>query len=110
MEQEKTFLECDLNIGDLASMLNTTFHKLSQVINESFSQNFYDYINSYRIKEVKKRMKSPESDPYTIMSLAYDCGFSSKSSFYNAFKKNTGITPGEFLKRVKEIRSKVTLN
>jgi AraC-like DNA-binding protein len=82
-------------------MLNTNFHRLSQVINESFHQNFYDFINTYRIEESKIRLINPESDKYKIISIAYDSGFSSKSSFYNAFRKNTGITPGEYLKKMK---------
>ena len=99
METEKSYLENDLNIHDLAKMLNTTFHKLSQVINESFHQNFFDFINTYRIEESKHLLKNPESKKYTIISIAYDCGFSSKSSFYKAFKKNIGTTPMEYIKR-----------
>ncbi|HUS86046.1 MAG TPA: helix-turn-helix domain-containing protein [Bacteroidales bacterium] len=110
MEAEKPYLENDLNINVLARMLNTTFHKLSQVINDSFHKNFYDFINTYRIKESKRLLKNPENDKYTIISIAYICGFSSKSSFYNAFRKNTGVTPGEYLKNIKSLRSTVMPN
>ena len=71
------------------------------MINESFHQNFYDFVNTYRIKESKRLLKDPESEKYKIISIAYDSGFSSKSSFYKAFKKSTGITPGEYLNKVK---------
>ena len=110
MEDEKPYLENDLNINELAKVLNTTFHKLSQVINESFHQNFYDFINSYRVKESRQLLKNPENEKYTIISIAYICGFSSKSSFYNAFRKNTGITPGEYLKKIKSLQSSVMPN
>ncbi|OGL45124.1 MAG: hypothetical protein A2161_10680 [Candidatus Schekmanbacteria bacterium RBG_13_48_7] len=110
METEKPYLENNLNINELAKVLKTTFHKLSQVINESFHQNFYDFINSYRIKESKQLLKNPNNEKYTIISIAYICGFSSKSSFYNAFRKNTGITPGEYLKKIKSLQSTVMSN
>jgi len=101
MKTEQLYLDHDLNIGVLAKMLNTNFHRLSQVINESFQQNFYDFVNTYRIEESKRLLKDPESEKYKIISIAYDSGFSSKSSFYTAFKKNTGITPREYLNKVK---------
>ena len=99
MGAEKPFIESDLNINVLAKMLNTSIHKLSQVINESFNQNFYGFVNYHRIEESKQLLNQPDNQKYTIISIAYDCGFSSKSSFYNAFKKNTGITPQEYLKQ-----------
>jgi len=107
MDNEKPFIDSDLNINTLAILLETSMHKLSQVINESFHQNFYDFINMYRVEEIKHLLKLPESKNYTIISIAYDCGFSSKSSFYNAFKKNTNLTPGEYLKRIDSLSSNV---
>jgi AraC-like DNA-binding protein len=98
METKKPFIENDLNILDLSRMIETSVHKLSQVINESFHKNFYNLINQYRVEEVKKLLKDPENQKFTIISIAYDCGFNSKSSFYNAFKLNTGISPREYLK------------
>jgi AraC-like DNA-binding protein len=110
MESSKPYLESDLTINNLAEMLNTNFHKLSQVINESFDKNFYDFINSYRIIEAKRLLKSPDSEKFKIIAIAYDSGFNSKSSFYNAFRKNTGITPGEYLKKVKSLPPDVMYN
>lgn len=110
MENQKPYLKSDLTINNLAEMLNTNFHKLSQVINESFDKNFYDFINSYRIMEATRLLKSPESEKFKIIAIAYDSGFSSKSSFYNAFRKNTGITPGEYLKKVKSLPPDVMYN
>jgi len=99
METKKPFIEFDLNILDLSKMLDTSVNKLSQVINESFHKNFHNLVNHYRIEEVKKSLKDPENEKFTIISIAYDCGFNSKSSFYNAFKKNTGVNPKEFLSK-----------
>ena len=110
METEKPYRGNDLNINILSNMLDTSLHKLSQVINESFHQNFYDFINTYRVEESKQLLKNLETQKYTIISIAYDCGFSSKSSFYNAFNKNTGITPGEYLKKMRSLQSTVMQN
>jgi len=99
METEKPYIEDNLNINMLAKMLNTSINKLSQVINETFDQNFYSFINTHRIEESKQLLKDPENEKYTIISIAYDCGFNSKSSFYNAFKQNTGITPKKYLEQ-----------
>jgi AraC-like DNA-binding protein len=107
---EKPYLENDLNISNLAGMIDTDFHKLSQVINESFSKNFYDYINTYRIEESKRLLRKPDSEKFKIISIAYDSGFSTKSSFYNAFRKNTGLTPGEYVKKFRSQSSKAILN
>ncbi|MFC1784819.1 helix-turn-helix domain-containing protein [Candidatus Neomarinimicrobiota bacterium] len=99
METEKPFIEYDLNILDLSKMLETSVNKLSQVINESFHKNFYNFVNYHRIEEVKKLLKDPENQKFTIISIAYDCGFNSKSSFYSFFKQNTGTTPKEYLEK-----------
>ena len=96
IETEKPYLNCDLTINDLSKLVNTTIHKLSQVINASFQKNFYEFINEYRINEVERMLKDPANSKFKIISLAYDCGFNSKSAFYSAFKHYTGITPTEY--------------
>jgi len=96
IETEKPYLNSDLTINDLSKLVNTTIHKLSQVINASFQKNFYEFINEYRIKEVERMLKDPANRNFKIISLAYDCGFNSKSAFYSAFKHYTGITPTEY--------------
>jgi len=102
MRTDKPFINCDLTINDLAGKLDTSFHKLSQVINENFHQNFYEFVNTYRVEEVKKYLNDPDYDHLKIISLAWDCGFNSKSAFYNAFKKITGETPTEYRSRVQK--------
>jgi len=97
MEAEKLFTESELSLSDLASRLNTLPNYLSHVINDKEGKNFYDYINSLRIEEFKILVSKPENRKYTLLSLSYDCGFNSKSSFNKNFKKVTGQSPSEYL-------------
>lgn len=110
MQTEKEYLDFELNINQLADKLNTSMHKLSQIINSEFQQNFYDFINSYRIEEVKKRLNSSKYKDYKIMSIAYDCGFNSRSAFYSSFKKATNITPTQYRKEVQKKNIEVFSN
>lgn len=96
MTQEKPYLACDLNLKTLAESINTSPHKLSQVLNESLSKNFFEYINEYRIEEIKKKLSDAEQMKYNITALAYDSGFNSVSAFYNIFKKYTKQTPVQY--------------
>lgn len=98
MDAEKLFSEPELNLNDLANRLDIHPNYLSQVINEMEGVNFYDYINSLRIEEFKRLVFLPENQKYTLLALAYDCGFNSKSSFNRAFKKNTNLSPTQYLK------------
>jgi len=100
MEKEKIFRESELTLAILAGRLNTAPNYLSQVINEREGKNFYDYINTLRIEEFKKEAGIPENRKFTILGMAYDCGFNSKSSFNKYFKKVTGISPMEYVKQV----------
>jgi len=87
----------DLTLVELAKQLKVHPNHLSQVINEMEGKNFYNYINSLRIKEFIKLASIQENKKYTMISLAYDCGFSTKSTFNKHFKLQTGKTPTEFL-------------
>jgi AraC-like DNA-binding protein len=97
MNNEKIFRESELSLTDLALRLNTQPNYLSQVINEREGKNFYDYINTLRIEEFKRIASSPESRKYTLLALAQECGFNSKSSFNRYCKKVTGKSPSEFM-------------
>lgn len=96
MKSSKPFLNNEISLSKLASQLETKPHLLSQVINENFNTNFFDFINSCRIEEVKERLTSPEFAKLTIAAIAYDCGFNSISSFNSAFKKKEKINPREY--------------
>lgn len=96
MEEEKYYIDCEINLSELAKEIGTTTHKLSQVINEKTEKNFFEFINNYRIDEVKSQLLDPGKNNLKIISIAYDCGFNSKSAFYSLFKKFTGLTPAEY--------------
>jgi len=98
MQREKPFLEPELTLAQLASKINIPAHYLSQVINEKLNQNFLDYINGHRVEEAKDKLMDDGQKHYTILSIAYDSGFNSKSTFYSAFKKASGMTPSQFRK------------
>jgi AraC-like DNA-binding protein len=100
MSTEKLFRESELSLTELARRLNTQPNYLSQVINEREGKIFYDYVNSIRIEEFKRLAVLPESRKYTLLALAQQCGFNSKSSFNRYFKKVTGQSPSEFMKTV----------
>lgn len=96
MEDEKPYLNNEITIGELADMLGLHSKTLSQVINEQLNVNFFNFINGYRVEEVKAKLRNPDFDHYSILGIAYDAGFSSKSSFNSIFKKFTATTPSNY--------------
>lgn len=96
MQDEQAFFNNELRIQDVAQKLDISSHILSYVINNGLNQNFYDFVNQYRIKEVKKRLNDSKYNNLTIVAIAYDCGFNSKSTFNRLFKQFTGQTPTQF--------------
>ena len=95
---EKPYLNRELTIYDLSDQLKIPRHILSEVINEHMGKNFYNLVNDYRVNEVKESMKREDLQHLTILAIAYDSGFNSKSSFNTIFKEKTGQTPSEYLK------------
>ena len=102
METKRPFLNPDLNLAMLAELLELKARPLSSKINQNFDQNFYDVINSYRVEAFKERMRSDDRDKLSLLGHAYECGFSSKSTFNHAFKKITQMTPSEYLRTLKK--------
>ncbi len=96
MHSEQPYLESELHLAGLAVMVDVSKHNLSQAINEYLNKNFFDFINEYRIEYIKGLLSDQASNQYKIVSLAYDSGFSSKSTFYKIFKKSEGMTPAEY--------------
>lgn len=92
----RRFLDNLLSLETLANELRISTSQLSKVINEQSSKNFNQLINEYRVDYSKELLKNKEYDLYTITSIALESGFNSKSTFYNAFKKHTGVTPTQF--------------
>lgn len=101
MRNEKPYLNSQLTIDDLADSLQTKKHQLSQVINEKKEQNFFNYVNAYRIKEFKSRINDPVSKHLSLLGVALDSGFNSKSTFNHIFKKSEGMTPSAYKKSLK---------
>lgn len=95
MESSKPFFDCDLNLSLLAEKLDIQPYLLSRVINSHFEQNFYGFINGYRVDAVKERLKDPD-ETENLLSIAFDCGFRSKSGFNSIFRKVTGMSPTEY--------------
>jgi len=96
MQNEKPYLNEKLSISELAEDIGISRHHLTQIINEHLNKNFYTFINEYRIKDVKKMLHNKNKKYYSILAIAYECGFNSKSTFNTLFKKFTGKTPSEF--------------
>jgi len=97
-EKEKIFEDPAIKISTLAEKLKTQPHILSQVINEKMNRSFNDLIHYYRINAFKERVMDGEYSKFSIIGLAYDIGYNSKSAFNTAFKKQTGLTPSQYLK------------
>jgi AraC-like DNA-binding protein len=101
MEQEKPYLNSNLTLNDLSSKLEISGHNLSEILNTQLNQNFFDFINQYRINEVKKYLEDGSKDHLTLLSIALDAGFNSKSGFNLVFKKFMNITPSEYRQKVR---------
>jgi len=100
MRTEKPYLEPRVTIGELAQRLEIPANELSRVINEQLGHNFFDFINGYRVEEFKNLLADPGNRHLTLLSLAHDAGFNSKSSFNAIFKKTTGLTPSEYARQL----------
>ncbi len=96
MTEKKPYLRDELTLQNLADELSLSTHHLSMILNIHFKQNFYNFINRYRIDDVKQKFTHPDYKDQNILSIAYSAGFNSKSTFNNTFKKFTGETPKEY--------------
>lgn len=96
MDIEKPYLNADISLPELSERMNIPSHHLSRVINEKLNMNFFDFINQYRVEEVKSRIQDPQYVHLSILGIAFDSGFNTKSAFNRVFKKMTGMTPSEF--------------
>lgn len=99
MREESPHLNPLISLNELAKKINLAPYQLSQTINSIFKQNFFDFINRYRVEESKKLLKKYSAKEKTILDILYASGFNSKSVFNTAFKKNTGMTPSAFRKK-----------
>lgn len=99
IKTKKPYLEPELSVESLAQQVSLKPKELSRLINENLDQNFFDFINRYRIDEAKRLLTNPADKKITVLEVLYEVGFNSKSSFNTLFKKYTGVTPSEFKKQ-----------
>jgi AraC-like DNA-binding protein len=96
MKTDKPFLNPELSLPQLSEMLDVPAYQLSQVINSNFNQNYFDFVNAYRVEEVKIKICDPAFGHLSMLGIAFESGFNSKSAFNRIFKKTTGITPTQY--------------
>jgi AraC-like DNA-binding protein len=99
MEENQIFLRPALSLQELAEHINIQNHHITQTLNTYSGKNFYDFVNHYRVDEFKRQIEKKGSEQYSLLGIALDCGFNSKSSFNRIFKKQTGLSPTEYLKQ-----------
>jgi len=96
MKEHEVFKDEKLSLSSLSNRLGITDKKLSRFINEGLQTNFNDYVNAFRVEDMKAKLRTSALEKYTMMALASDSGFTSKASFYRIFKKHVGQTPKEY--------------
>jgi AraC-like DNA-binding protein len=102
MEQDKLFLDNDLNLPAVAEKLGISIHEASFLINETAKDNFYNFINKYRVEEAKRLLASTKMEQLNILGIAFASGFNSKTTFNTTFKKIVGISPSQYSKEQKK--------
>lgn len=101
MTKDKAFLNPDLNLEILSNYLGISEKHCSYLMNKGLNMNFNQYVNNFRIEAFKERIQEGQSKTFTLTSIAYECGFNSKSTFNRVFKSTCGVTPSEFVKKLK---------
>lgn len=99
MQVQKMYEDPALVIADISQQLGTHSKKISQVVNQGYLMNFNDFVNHHRIKALLQKMEEGEHNIQTLLSLAYECGFNSKSTFNRAFKRATSLNPKEYIEK-----------
>lgn len=100
METQQLYLNGELKLSDVAEALGISTNNLSQIINDKLNKNFYDFVNAYRVEAARKLLADPEKDNLTLLAIAFDAGFNSKSTFNSVFKKHCQLTPSEYKKSI----------
>lgn len=104
LEEKQVFLNPELTLRELAETIQTSEKKLSYLLNQNLDTNFYELLNKYRVEKFKTTATDPKNQNLSIVGIALNCGFPSKSSFYRAFKTNVGTSPSAYLKKLKKTK------
>ncbi len=110
METEKPHLTPSITINELSEKLSIPAKHLSQLVNEQFQQNFFDFINSYRIEEAKRYLVRKSRRNLNISQILYEVGFNSKATFNRAFSRHVGMSPKEFRKQMQAQKLSILRN
>jgi len=102
MNEERPYLNAELTLGDLSAQVNLAKHELTDLLNVHIGKNFFSFVNEFRLKAVVRRLANSDYDHLTIIAIANDCGFNSKSTFNSLFKQYTGKTPSDYKKELRE--------
>ncbi|CAM3573948.1 helix-turn-helix domain-containing protein [Elizabethkingia occulta] len=102
IESQKPYLEGDLNLLKLSELIGISTHQLSYLLNNGFNENFFQFVNKYRVQHAKELLISDSYNKLSVLGIAFDSGFNSKTAFNTFFKKTVGVTPSEFRKNQSE--------
>ncbi len=101
-QEEKIFLDPELNLNQLSKKLALSRSEVSEIINLGFDMNFNDFVNHFRIEEFKKRLQAGDHQQFSLIGLAFECGFNSKATFNRVFKKAIRMTPSDYLQTLQK--------
>ena len=104
MERDSLYRDPNLSLWDLAKHIGVSSNYVSQTLNETLGETFYDYVNAWRIKDAVKRLRETDE---TVLAISYDVGFNSRSSFYKAFKREMDTTPSALKRESQEVQAKL---
>jgi AraC-like DNA-binding protein len=99
METGRVFTDRELTLAAVAAQIGVPPYQVSQLLNQYLERTFTDWVNDYRVAEVKRQLLDPDNDRFTIEAVASTAGFRSRAGFYKVFRRATGLTPSEFRRR-----------